>query len=251
MARQLRHLVEAPRECSYLPGVDAQLEHRILVDVAAEELQALLDRGWRRFGPDYFRPACKACRGCTPTRVPTATFAPSKSQRRAARRCADLQMAVGPPVVDQERLALYAAWHATREEARGWKASELDEATYRLQFAWPHPAAREITYRDAAGQLVGVGICDETPSSWSAVYFFYAPSWAPRSIGVANVVFQIELARRLGKEHLHLGYRVEGCPSLAYKATFRPQERLVGWPRFDEAPTWVSVDATADAEQAS
>lgn len=248
MARQLRHLVEAPRECSYLPDVPAQLEHRILVDVAPEELEALLDRGWRRFGPDYFRPACRTCSGCTPTRVPTATFSPSKSQRRAARKCAELTMDVGTPTVDAERLALYAAWHATREEARGWKASELDEATYRLQFAWPHPSAREVTYRDAAGTLVGVGICDETPTAWSAVYFFYAPEWARRSIGVANVVLQIEHAERLGKEHLHLGYRVEGCPSLAYKATFRPQERLVGWPDFHEEPVWIPVAPGADAD---
>jgi arginine-tRNA-protein transferase len=246
LARQLRHLVEAPRECSYLPGLHAQLEHRILLDVQPEELQALLDRGWRRFGPDYFRPACKGCAGCTPTRVPVATFVASKSQRRAARKCGGLAMRVGPPVVDQERLDLYAAWHATREEVRGWKASELDEPTYRLQFAWPHPAAREITYREPDGRLVGVGICDEAPSAWSAVYFFYAPDWAPRSIGVANVVFQVELARQLGKEHLHLGYHVAGCPSLAYKATFRPQERLVGWPRFDEPPRWEPVGAGND-----
>ncbi len=251
MARQLRHLVEAPRDCSYLPATPARLEHRILVDVDPEELEALLDRGWRRFGPDYFRPACQGCSACTPTRVPTATFAPSKSQRRAARKCAELLVAVGEPEVDEERLALYAAWHATREVTRGWSASRLDARSYGLQFAFPHPAAREVTFREPGGALVGVGICDETPSAWSAVYFFYAPSWRPRSIGVANVVFQIEHARRRGRAHVHLGYRVAGCPSLEYKGSFRPQERLVGWPGLDEEPQWVPVEHDAADEDAS
>ena len=57
MARTLRHLVEAPRGCSYLDGQVASLEHRIMLDVSPAELEALLDRGWRRFGVDYFRPA--------------------------------------------------------------------------------------------------------------------------------------------------------------------------------------------------
>lgn len=244
MARQLRHLVESPRECSYLPGIPAQLEHRILVDVEPAELEALLDRGWRRFGPDYFRPACRGCSACTPTRVPTATFAPSKSQRRAARKCAELEVRVGVPEVDAERLTLYAAWHASREEVRGWHESHLDEETYRLQFTWPHPSSREVTFREPGGALVGVGLCDETPNAWSAVYFYYSPAWAPRSIGVANVVFQIEHARRAGKAHLHLGYHVEGCLSLAYKGGFRPQERLIGWPGFDEEPLWIPVEAS-------
>jgi arginyl-tRNA--protein-N-Asp/Glu arginylyltransferase len=240
VARQLRHLVESPRACSYLEEETAQLEHRVLVDVRPEELSHLLERGWRRFGPDYFRPACRACSACLPTRIPTATFAPSKSQRRAARKCASLVTAIAPPSVDGERLDLYAAWHATRERDRGWRESSINEETYRFQFAFAHPSAREITYRDPDdGRLVGVALSDEAPNAWSAIYFFYDPSWASRSIGVANVLFQIETARARGIAHLYLGYCVLACPSLAYKAAFNPQERLVGWPSLTEEPTWV------------
>lgn len=242
MARQVRHLVEAPRECSYLAAETAQLEHRVLLDVRPEELSHLLERGWRRFGPDYFRPACRACSACLPTRIPTASFKPSKSQRRAARKCASLVTAIGTPTVDDERLQLYAAWHATREAARGWRESGIDEESYRFQFAFAHPSAREITFRDPeTGELVGVALADEAPDAWSAIYFFYAPSWAKQSIGVANVLFQIEAARTRSIAHLYLGYCVLGCASLAYKASFQPQERLVGWPGLDEAPTWALV----------
>jgi len=148
--------------------------------------------------------------------------------------------------VDDERLALYHRWHATRERERGWTPADLDERDYVLSFALAHPAVREVAYFDETDKLVGIGICDETPNAWSAVYFYYDPPWAKHSLGVANVVAQVEIARARGLAHLYLGYRVDACPSMAYKARFRHQERLVGWPGRDDAPRWESVDALVD-----
>ena len=220
------------------------LEHRILLDVSVEETEALMVRGWRRFGPDYFRPQCGRCSDCIPTRIPTATFQPSKSQRRARLKCGELELRIGVPSVDAERLALYHAWHASREGVRGWGEADLDERAYSIQFAMSHPAAREVAYYEPGTEkLVGVALCDQTPNAWSAIYFFYHPDWSRASIGTANVVFQVEIARRFSIDHVYLGYRVDDCPSLAYKAAFRPQERLVGWPDFGETPRWVTSEA--------
>jgi len=244
VARTLDVVVEEPRPCSYLDDREASLEHHVMLDVDPLGLERLLERGWRRFGPDYFRPRCGPCSECVPVRIPTATFAPSKSQRRARKACAELAIHLGMPRCSEERLALYAAWHASREAERGWSPSSLDARSYRLQFAFPHPAARELTYSDpATGKRVGVALCDETPNAWSAIYFFYDPAWADRSIGTANVVFQIELAARLGIPYVYLGYRVDRCASLRYKGRFRPQERLIGWPEPGEACHWVLDDA--------
>lgn len=240
--RVLEVVKEEPRPCSYLANREAMLDHRIMVEVTPSGLEALLERGWRRFGPDYFRPACGACTSCMPTRVPTATFTPSKSQLRAKKKCAGLQARVGPPRFDEERLALYHRWHAEREGSRGWDDAHLTERGYRLQFSFPHPSAREITFTDpTTNRLVGVGLCDETPNAWSAIYFFYEPSLAHLSLGTVNVVLQIELARVRKLSHVYLGYCVEDCASLMYKAAFRPQERLIGLPADDEAPRWELV----------
>jgi len=240
VARVLQRIVEPPRECSYLPDQRASLELRVQVDVSAEELQSLLERGWRRFGPVYFRPRCAACAECVTLRIPTTSFAPTKSQRRAARNAARLERVVGEPVVDRERLDLYRRWHAERETSRGWEPSDLDPERYALDFAFPHPAVREVAFRDPAegGRLVGLGICDETPSAMSAVYFFWDPERAPPSLGVAHVVTLVEEARARGKAHVYLGYRVLGCASLEYKARYRPHELLVSRPAEDEAPLW-------------
>src|ERR1700761_7826705 len=128
--RVLERFVEKPRTCAYLAERRASLEVRVMLDVSAEDTDALLERGWRRFGPIYFRPACEGCAECVSLRVPTATFAPSKSQRRAARGCARLRRVVGAPVVDDARLALYAKWHADREETRGWEPNGQSRDRY-------------------------------------------------------------------------------------------------------------------------
>lgn len=240
MAKLLHHFVEPPRECSYLPGREAQLEIRVQVEVSPQELDVLLERGWRRFGPVYFRPACVGCMECVTLRVDVAKFRPSKSQRRAVKNAAHLRRIVGRPIVDAERLDLYARWHAQREDRRGWEPSRLDSERYRLDFAFPHPAVREVAFRDPndGDRLVGLGIVDVTPRAASAVYFFWDPERAPASLGVANVVTIIEEARALGLPHVYLGYRVLECASLVYKTKYRPHELLVGRPAESETPTW-------------
>ncbi|OJH40022.1 arginyltransferase [Cystobacter ferrugineus] len=251
MAIILGHSIEPPGECSYLPEQSASMEQFVMKDVTSEEYERMLVRGWRRFGPMYFRPACQACTRCESLRISTATFQPNRSQRRARAACAHLRVEVGPPRVDEERLALYRAWHAEREQTREWNASPLGPREYFLQFAFPHPSAREVAWYDDTAEggprLVGLGICDETPRAWSAVYFFYDPAYARASPGSANIVFQVELARARGIPHVYLGYRVQECASLRYKGTFRPHELLEGRPAPDEPPRWAPAEDSGDA----
>jgi arginine-tRNA-protein transferase len=180
-----------------------------------------------------------------PVRIDVPAFAPSKSQRRAAKNAARLERVVGVPVVDDERRALYHRWHAHRETARGWDPSELDEERYAMDFAFPHPAAREVAFRDPedGDRLVGLGIFDETKCSMSAVYFFWDPERAPPSLGVANVVTLVEDARAKALRYVYLGYRVLGCPSLVYKSKYLPHELLIGRPALGVRAVWKSAES--------
>lgn len=243
MALLLAHEVEEPRPCSYLPGREAALENLVMQEVSPEEYEHLLVRGWRRFGPVYFRPACASCGECVSLRIPVADFRPNRSQRRARAACNSLRVEVGAPRVDEARLALYRRWHAEREASREWSPSTLTAREYSLQFAFPHPSAREVAWYDDSAEggprLVGVGICDQTPNAWSAVYFFYDPAYAHLSLGTASVVFQVELAKARGISHVYLGYRVLACASLRYKGGFRPHELLDGRPELRAPARWV------------
>ena len=239
MARTLRAFVENPRQCSYLSDRRASLAHEVVLDMTPAEWEARLQRGWRRFGPVYFRPACAGCLDCVSIRVSTRDFRPSRSQRRARRDCAHLKVAVGTPRVTEDRIALYHAWHRSREAERAWEPSLLDLETYAAQFAFPHPCSREVSFYEGQ-RLVGVGLCDETPGAWSAIFFFYHPDLAHLGLGTANVVAQIEMARARGIPYLYLGYRVASCPSLHYKSRFRPHELLEGRPPLGESPRWIT-----------
>jgi leucyl-tRNA---protein transferase len=230
-----------PHACEYLPGETARSDYRLLADPGPGELGRLLERGWRRFGPIAFRPACATCAECVPLRIVVADFRPSRSQRRARNHCAHLNAQLSVPTVDDERLALYSRWHAAREATRGWQPSALDAEEYARSFVASDACARELSYRDA-GKLVGVGICDETDDALSAVYFFHDPAYARLSPGVNHVLEVIERARAAAKPYVYLGFRVMGCASMRYKAGFRPHQLLQGRPNDAEPPTWRPAD---------
>jgi arginine-tRNA-protein transferase len=239
--RLLEKMVEKPHPCAYLPAESASLEVRVMLDVSAEEMDAMLERGWRRFGPIYFRPACASCTECVSLRVVADAFAPNKSQRRAARACSRLRRVVSTPQVDDERLALYAKWHAGREKERGWQPNGQTAERYSLEFAFPHPCAREAAFYDdeSGGRLVGLGLFDATPRALSAAFFFHDPAYARMSLGSANILALIDDARASARPHVYLGYRVDQCASLRYKAAFRPHELLRERPELlDAAPPW-------------
>ena len=235
--RLLQHRIAGPEPCPYLPGLQSTTETLLMTGVSPDELEALLERGWRRFGPVYFRPVCKGCSECVSVRVPVDSFAPSPNLKRVLRRAAHVRMEVGAPQVDDVRLALYRRWHASREAERGWKPDRIGVESYAMQFCFPHPAAREFSYWEGDA-LVAIGIADETPRALSAVYCYHDPSRSRLSLGTLNVLRAIAYARLRGIEHVYLGYCVEGCESLRYKARFRPQEQLVG--RVDDSrdPRW-------------
>jgi arginine-tRNA-protein transferase len=235
--RVLAEFVEPPRACSYLPERTASLEYRVMAGVGVDELEQMLVRGWRRQGPVYFRPACAACRECVSLRLPVARFRPNRSQARARKRCARFRVVLARPTVDDERLALYADWHAARERDRRWDPAPMDPEAYASQFAFPHPAAWELSLREG-NRLVALTLCDITPRAWSAIFGFYSPAVAHLSPGVAEVLLAVELARERSIPHVYLGYRVAGCRSMRYKGDFRPHELLTGLPAPDEEPQW-------------
>ncbi len=250
MAKLLRTFVHHSPNCGYLADRDSSLDFKIMVDVDPSELESMLVRGWRRFGPSYFRPRCAHCNECVGIRVLVNEWVASRSQRRVLQQNKDLQVMMGPPQTDERRLALYRKWHEFRERERGWEPSVLDAEGYGIEFAFPHPAARELSYwlrTEHGPQLIAVGLCDATPAAWSAIYCYYDPSFAKRSLGVFNVLTQLLIAKQKALPHVYLGFRVKPCPSMAYKSKFIPHELLTHRPGSNEAPSWLRAELAMPA----
>lgn len=215
------------RACPYLHDRPSRLEVHLISSIASHEHELLLSRGVRHFGRSYFVPACGLCAECVSIRVPVATFRASRSQRRNLARNRDIELEIGEPEVDEERLALYRRFHANRELVRGWQPSEIDEEEYRASFVDNPSPTLELRYR-LRGALVAIAYVDETERAFNSIFGFWEPAEARRGLGTFDVLTEIEEARKRGKEHLYLGFHVEGCLSLEYKRSFRPCELLLG-----------------------
>lgn len=212
--------------CAYFPDRAAKTEYEVVANISVPEFQARLDAGWRRFGHTLFRPTCPACQACQSIRVDVAAFRPDRSQKRALAVNRDVVRTVREPVVTDETLALYDAFHAYQTEDKSWPAHDPAAAeNFAESFVHNPTAVEEWQYR-LDGSLIGVGYVDRTPGGLSAIYFFYSPGHRHRSLGTFNVLSVIAAADRDCLPYVYLGYYVAGYRSLEYKARFRPNQVL-------------------------
>jgi arginine-tRNA-protein transferase len=210
------------------------MRYELAIDLTAAVYMTRVNAGWRRFGPVMFRHECPSCRRCQSLRVPVQTFRPSASQRRVWRKnVATVAIQVGTPASTPDKVALFRRFHAHGHAHKGWPP----EAGHDLSLFTVNPFRTEEWTFHVGERLVAVGYVDALPEGLSAIYFFHEPAEAGRSLGTFNILAIIEVARRRGLPYVHLGYYVEGCRSLAYKARFRPNDVL------DERGEWVPFPA--------
>ena len=223
----LFHYLAPVSPCGYLPDRDWSLEYELFAELSPEEYLQRMKDGWRRFGHTLFRPQCPSCRACQSLRVPAQLFRPNRSQRRCrSLNERDIELRIGAPAVTQRKLKLYDRYHAFQADAKGWPQHPAkDPASYAESFV-ENPFITEEWCFYLNQRLVGVGYVDVLPEGMSAIYFVYEPAMRPRSLGTWNVLCLLDEARRRRLTHVYLGYFVDGCASLAYKATFRPNEIL-------------------------
>ena len=211
-------------QCEYLPGQTARLEYEHVEQMTAAEYGEFLLRGWRRFGHLLFRPLCPSCRKCQSLRVPVGAFRPRRTQRRVwnANAHGPIRLEVGAPSPTAAKRRLYERFHRYQQVAKGWPAPDADAMD---AFA-DNPFSTEEWRYFVDERLVAVGYVDVLPDGLSAIYFFYDPGERHRSLGTFNVLSIIDAARQRGLPWVYLGYYVEGCRSVEYKARFRPNEVL-------------------------
>ena len=229
--------VSPPDQCGYLPDRRWQLRYEVVGELTPGEYAARMRAGWRRFGFNLFRPECPECRACRSLRVDVAKFRPGATQRRVRRKNeGEVRVEVGRPAVSADKLALYDKYHRFQAALKGWPEHGSESASDYLDSFVDNPFVTQEWCHYLGDRLVGVGYVDHLPVGLSAIYFYYDPDERHRSLGTWNVLSVIDAAARQGLPHVYLGYFVEGCRSLEYKAAYRPNEVLTDgkWKPFRE-----------------
>lgn len=211
-----------PRPCNYLPDRLARERAFLAERLPGELYHELMDRGFRRSGTLFYAMDCPDCRLCVPLRVPVATFAPSRSQRRVARRNRDVTVTVRAPSFTPQTFELYRRYlqhqhpDADREESpEQFRASLYANVVDSV----------EVLYA-VAGRTIAVSLLDVCRQSVSAVYHFFDPEHEDRSLGVFSVLAEIDWTRRIGAPFYYLGFWIEGAKTMQYKANYGPHELL-------------------------
>jgi len=222
-ARLLR--LSGESACPYLPD---RRERKLWTVLEADDRDgfAKLNRaGFRRSGRVLYRPACAGCDACRPTRVPTATFQPSRTQRRIVKRNADLTLGFAPARATDEHYALFARYVDARHGDGGMAGMPAEEFAQMVDEA---PAGAQLAeWRDGDGRLVAGCILDDDGDALSAVYSYFEPDAPTRSLGVFVVVSLIFWAHEADRQHLYLGYLIAETQKMSYKQSFRPYEQLI------------------------
>ncbi|WP_431285251.1 arginyltransferase [Humitalea sp. 24SJ18S-53] len=216
----------APLPCPYLPG---RTERKIVTELAGPDGEALHDRlsraGFRRSHNIAYAPVCPGCQACVPIRIVVDRFGPSRTQRRIQAANADLTVEERPARATAEQFALFQRYQLARHE-EGDMAS-MGFYDYRAMVEDTPITTGMVEWRDPQGRLVCACLTDWLSDGLSAVYSFFDPDLARRSLGTRAVLWLVDRARVARLPYVYLGYWVPQSQKMAYKAGFAPSEVLV------------------------
>ena len=230
----LQFYLTAPYPCSYLEERAARSQVATPAFLITPSVYSELVRhGFRRSGTFTYRPRCDNCHECTPVRVEVDNFSTNRSQRRSWKQHQNLDITLHSLEDRPEYFPLYKRYQNTRHRDGGMDQDSPEQ--YRSFLLQSHVDSILVEFREA-GELRMVSIIDVLTDGLSSVYTFYEPDSNGSSFGTFNVLWQIELCRKLQLPFLYLGYWIQQSGKMAYKANFQPLQRLVhgSWKRFND-----------------
>ncbi len=240
MKEKIFEFIPDEKKCSYLGDKKSLFRYLKIENCSNDLYQALLERGYRRFGEYFFVPICAGCMECITIRQHIQTYAFTRSNQRIMKKNGDVKVTIQRPSVTDTHLRLYEKYHLFMKEKKGWEFSGISGELYYDMFVEGFcEFGYELIY-SLGDRVVAIALVDMLPSSISAVYCFYDPEMQDRSLGKFSILKQLEIGKRLGMRHFYPGYWIEGHYAMGYKSDFKPFEILLGRPGLHEQPIYIN-----------
>lgn len=241
---KLHFYLTAPYTCSYLPDRDARSQvatPTLLIN--SQVYSELVQHGFRRSGTYTYRPQCDNCQACVPLRVLAKQYIPNRTQRRAWKQHAHLAATLHPLQNQAEYYDLYKRYQKARHKDGGMDNDEysayqnflLQSHVDSLLVEFREPVNTAMPTQDGQGALRMVSVIDLLGDGLSSVYTFFDPDIPRARFGVYNILWQIELCRKLNLDFVYLGYWIKESRKMAYKNEYQPAQALLDG-------VWCSID---------
>jgi arginine-tRNA-protein transferase len=232
--RQIQLGVTGEHHCSYLPQQAERLVFTLPDQPLSPEIyHQLMGANFRRTGTQLYRPYCNSCQACQAVRIQAGQVVLRTSQRKLLKKAqkAHWHYRIIPGGDAMQYFDLYQ--HYIRGKHAGGVMDPPDPEHLHSMFEcdWLDILVLE-QYQQT--QLIGVMILDQLPDGLSAVYSFYQPEHE-LALGKLAILAALEFLADQSASFLYLGYFISDCQKMAYKADFRPQQRLIAgnWQSFD------------------
>lgn len=222
--------VSQQQPCNYLPD----RQERLLFTLPDEPLDAqfyqqLLTLNFRRSGEQIYTTYCEGCQQCQSVRLEAIAFQFNSNQRRVwnkAKRSDWRYQLVAHKNMEQctkKYYALYQSYIDTKHADSSMSPTSPEQMSYLWQASWLKVQFLEQYTGD---ELVAVTVVDTTPDAFSAVYTFYQTGQV-LAFGTLAILALIEQAKQENIHFVYLGYYIEHCQKMSYKAKFLPQQRFI------------------------
>ncbi|MCL2481264.1 MAG: arginyltransferase [Spirochaetaceae bacterium] len=210
-----------PVKCPYLPGKIFVQRYFVHNSLSEYEFEYLLSEGWRKFGYYFFKPECPECLECTPVRVLTKEYFPSRSQKRVLRKNSATGIYITQNSFSEERYRIFEKHSKIRFNQKTTKEN------YEYNFCISAVPSFIVEYR-IEEKLFGTGYIDSSSEGLNSVYFAFDPDYSYLSPGILSSIIEIHTTKTFGKKYYHLGYYVKNNKTMEYKLKFAPYE-LYNW----------------------
>ncbi len=217
-----QYFVDISTSCPYGLPKQACFHQASFAPMGDRPMELFLAAGYRRNGNHLYCMRCPDCSFCVPIRLDPGKVRLKRNQKRVLKRNQDVQIEFGPVESNAENISLCDRFLTSRYPQKNNNAENYYLGFFNNMIV----STLEIRYR-VSGRLVGTGIVDMGVNWMNAVYFFFDPDEARRSLGTFNILTMLDLCEQHEIGCLYLGYFIQEVAAMSYKKHFCPHELLL------------------------